>query len=325
MKRFKQILCVLDSDSPEKTTLERALTLAENNQARLKVVAVTPGMRTFVGLPGVANPAGLLATVVNEQLQKLQSLLEPYRDEIGVETEVLQGTPFLQIIREVLRCGHDLVIKSPEQLDFLDQLFGSNDMHLLRKCPCPVWLIKPSATKAYRCILAAVDVDDSLPADEAAVSRDLNHRILELASSVALADFAELHIVHVWDAPGEGLMRGVLLNKPEAQVDTYIRQIENQRSRGLKTLVKEVSAGQDGKGLDYLKPKTHLLKGWARKEIPLIAKRIDADLLVMGTVARTGVPGFIMGNTAETILNQIDCSVLAIKPSGFATPVSLEE
>ena len=79
--------------------------------------------------------------------------------------------------------------------------------------------------------------------------------------------------------------------------------------------------GQDT--LDYLKPRTHLVQGWARKEIPALAKRIEADLVVMGTVARTGVPGFIMGNTAETILNQIDCSVLAIKPPGFKTPVTL--
>jgi nucleotide-binding universal stress UspA family protein len=32
-----------------------------------------------------------------------------------------------------------------------------------------------------------------------------------------------------------------------------------------------------------------------------------------------------MGNAAETILNQIDCSLLAIKPEGFTTPVTLEE
>ena len=67
------------------------------------------------------------------------------------------------------------------------------------------------------------------------------------------------------------------------------------------------------------------MKGWARQEIPAVAKRIDADLVVMGTVGRTGVPGFIMGNTAETILNQINCSVLAIKPPGFSTPVTLED
>ena len=70
-------------------------------------------------------------------------------------------------------------------------------------------------------------------------------------------------------------------------------------------------------------PERHLIKGWARKEIPAFAKSIDADLIVMGTVGRTGIPGFIMGNTAETILNQIDCSVLAIKPPGFETPVTL--
>ncbi len=46
--------------------------------------------------------------------------------------------------------------------------------------------------------------------------------------------------------------------------------------------------------------------------------------VVMGAVARTGIPGFIMGNTAETILNQIGCSVLAVKPPGFVTPVTLE-
>ena len=45
----------------------------------------------------------------------------------------------------------------------------------------------------------------------------------------------------------------------------------------------------------------------------------------MGTVARTGIPGLIMGNTAEAILEQLDCSVLAIKPPGFVTPVSLQD
>jgi nucleotide-binding universal stress UspA family protein len=45
----------------------------------------------------------------------------------------------------------------------------------------------------------------------------------------------------------------------------------------------------------------------------------------MGTVARTSIPGFFIGNTAEAILEQIDCSVLAVKPDGFETPVSSED
>jgi nucleotide-binding universal stress UspA family protein len=49
--------------------------------------------------------------------------------------------------------------------------------------------------------------------------------------------------------------------------------------------------------------------------------RLNVDLVVMGTVARAGIPGFFMGNTAESILNQIDCSVLTVKPPGFVSPV----
>jgi nucleotide-binding universal stress UspA family protein len=80
--------------------------------------------------------------------------------------------------------------------------------------------------------------------------------------------------------------------------------------------------GEDA--IDYLKPRAHLIKGSARKEVPTLSRHLEADLIVMGTVARTGIPGFIMGNTAEAILNQIDCSVLAVKPPGFVTPVTLE-
>ena len=88
--------------------------------------------------------------------------------------------------------------------------------------------------------------------------------------------------------------------------------------------MREADAKLGSDAMDYLKPQLHLLKGSARKEIPALAKRLQVDCIVMGTVARTGIPGFIMGNTAETILEQIDCSVLALKPPGFVTPVALE-
>ena len=45
---------------------------------------------------------------------------------------------------------------------WLDRLFGSDDMHLLRKCPCPVWLMKPGETANYRCVAAAIDIDEGL-------------------------------------------------------------------------------------------------------------------------------------------------------------------
>jgi nucleotide-binding universal stress UspA family protein len=327
MKRFKDILCVVEHDKVCKSALERAVTLAENNQANLTVIAVAPFVTAGIGMPeGGPISADLQAATVNSHTQELEALAAPYRQRIEIETKVLVGTPFLEIIREVLRNGRDLVIKMAEQYDWLDRWFGSNDMHLLRKCPCPVWLIKPQEPKSYRRILAAVDVDDTYPPQEIETRHALNRQILEMAASLVLAEFAELHIGSAWDAIGESAMRhGVFVGRPEEEVIAYVGQVRRQHETNLDALMREVAAyvGQDA--LDYLKPRTHLIKGGPRKEIPALAKQIEADLVVMGTVARTGIPGFFMGNTAETILDQLECSVLAIKPPGFTTPVTPED
>lgn len=325
MQRFKNILYVVQNTEECKPSLERAVTLAENNQARLTVVDVVERITAGIGLPeGGPVSADLHAAMVNEHARKLESLIDPYLKRVEIKTKVLTGVHFLEIIREVLRNGHDLVIKNPETENWLRQFYGSDDMHLLRKCPCPVWLIKPGVTTSYRRILATVDVDDAYPPAKLKSQRALNQQILEMAVSLALSDSAELHILHAWEAIGESAMRGVFMSTPEEKIIAYIEQVRQRHAAALDALLHEVTSNLGNNTLDYVKPRTHLVKGSARKEIPAFAKQIEADLVVMGTVARTGVPGFIIGNTAETILNQIDCSVLAIKPPGFQTPVSPE-
>jgi universal stress protein E len=326
MKRFKTILCVAAPGEACTIALERAVTLAENNQARLTVVDIVEDIAAGTRMPeGLPTAADLQAAMVSAQAQGLETLVDPYRERIQIQTGVLKGTPFLEIVREVMRSGCDLVIKIPEARDWLDRLLGSDDLHLLRKCPCPVWLIKPQAQKSYRRILAAVDVEDAYPPAELKSRRALNQQILEIALSLALSDFAELHVVHAWEAIGESAMRSTFMHTPEGEINAYVEQVRRHRAAGLDALMREVTSSLGEELRDYLKPRTHLVEGWARKEIPAVAARVEAELVVMGTVARTGVPGFIMGNTAETILNQIDCSVLAIKPPGFVTPVTLED
>jgi len=72
-----------------------------------------------------------------------------------------------------------------------------------------------------------------------------------------------------------------------------------------------------------LSPRLHLSKGPAKTMIAIVEEGLRADLVVMGTIARTGISGLIIGNTAESILDQLTCSVLAIKLPGFSTPVKL--
>ena len=325
MTIFKSILCVVDIREDCTAALDRAVALAENNQASLTVVDMVDRITVGIGMPkGDLVFADLQSAMETSHVQKLETLIDPYRQKIPIKTKVLSGTRFLEIIRQVLRHKHDLVIKVPEKLAWLDRLFGSDDMNLLRECPCPVWLVKPQAEKSYNRILAAVDVDDAYPSAELESRHALNQQILEMAASLALSDFAELHVVVVWRVFNESILHSSRLNLPEAEIIAYVAQERHKHEASLDMLMHGV-AGKLGKdAAEYINPRTHLVKGSARKEIPALAKQLAADVIVMGTVARTGVPGFIMGNTAETILNQIDCSVLAIKPPGFETPVRLE-
>jgi hypothetical protein len=66
-------------------------------------------------------------------------------------------------------------------------------MHLMRKCPCPVWAIKTTNHKPFNRILAAVDTS---PSEEKETS--LNRKIMNLAISLAHSEGSELHIVHCW-------------------------------------------------------------------------------------------------------------------------------
>ncbi|MCF6324564.1 MAG: universal stress protein [Gammaproteobacteria bacterium] len=326
MQRFKNILFIATPDSDSEVALERAITLANNNQARLTVVEVIDKIPPNIKLPdGAPSPEEFQAKRVMKHQQVLEERGAPWNNNIEIQIKVLIGIPFLEIIYEVLRNGRDLVIKEAESSGLLDRVFGSEDMHLLRKCPCPVWLVKPKSPRAYRRILAAVDADDFYPPEELNTRHRLNLKILEIASSLALSECAELHVVHAWKAIDEGVMRHAFVDLSEEKIALHIEAERQQNRHNLNALMNETVNKLDQNTLEYIKPQTHLLKGYPRKNIPQLAGEIKADIIVMGTVARTGIPGFFMGNTAETILNQIDCSVIAVKPSGFETPVSFEE
>ena len=326
MQRFKNILCIVNTELNDTPVLEHAAKLAANNQARLTVVEVIdeiPPNTTL--LERTLSPVDLQEKIVMEHQKKLEEMVSPWSKKIEIKSKLLTGTLFLEVIYEVLRKEHDLVFKMAESGDLLNRVFGSDDMHLLRKCPCPVWLVKPNSPKSYQKIMATVDVDDNYPSEEINARNLLNHQVLEMASSLTLSESAELHIVSVWDAIGEGAMRYGFIHTPENEINDYVEEIRQKLNHNLKKLLGEITDKLGRDSLEYINPKIHFIKGHARIDVPKFAEKINTDLVVMGTVARTGLPGLFMGNTAESILNQLDCSVLAVKPQGFVTPVILEE
>ncbi|SFN06748.1 universal stress protein [Dokdonella immobilis] len=322
MNEFKKILYVCEEAASQDASILRAVSLAENNQAELTVIDVVPavseGFRMRFGGRTSNDP---VASMVDASRKRIEALIEPYAERLKIRVDVLVGRTYLEAIRVVLENGHDLLIKPAENPGYIERIFGSQDMQLLRNCPCPVWLTRADEAPKCRNILAAVDLDPDRPDP---VEESLNRQILGLAGSLAFSDFATLHVVHVWDAPGESMVR-LWANDPAVASSDYVEGVRSSHASAFNLLRQELKAriGEDASA--FLSPEFHLRRGVAASVIPELAKHVQADLVVMGTVARTGIAGLLIGNTAEGVFEQLQCSVLAAKPAGFVSPVKLEQ
>jgi universal stress protein E len=311
MQRFKNILLVLNPEVGGKVALDKAVSLARQNDARLtlfSVVYMHPDLDRYPDSVGET----LLTDYVSDRRQWLQDFM-PTLQERGVDGEVVvvTGIHFLEIIRQVLREQHDLVITTAEEKKGLRaHVFGTTSMHLMRKCPCPVWVVKRAQTRPYARILAAVDPSVYDPKRDS-----LNPLILQLASGIARKEAGELHIIHVWHLFGESYVRN--RGMAEKNVQEAKAHEKMQHKQRLDTLLGRVDVTD-------LKPYLHLIEGDPDERIPELVVAQGIDLLVMGTVCRTGIAGFLIGNIAEEVLNQVDCSVMTVKPDSFVTPVTLE-
>ena len=320
MKLFKHILYVSEVSVVQEPSIARAVSVAENNQADLTVIDVIPALTAGTGmLPGGHTSGELQTAMVSERRKGLESLVEPYKNRLRIRLEVLVGKTYLEVIRTILRHKYDLLMKPAENPNFIERLFGSDDMQLLRNCPCSVWLTRSEEKSDYGCILAAVDIDLDMP-DE--TEQHLNRQILELSGSLAISKFAALNVLHVWDAPFEKKVRS--WSDSEA-VLAYVDGERSRHDRAFTRLGKELRDHIGPEAYDHLSPQFHLRRGAPSTVIPQTVKELEADLVVMGTVARTGIAGWLIGNTAEAILEQLQCSVLAVKPPGFVSPVKLAE
>lgn len=326
MFRFANILCVLEPEQQSSLALTRSVRLAESNQAKLTVISIIEPPSIFKRFAmEQEDEQQIEVEFIQQHLEALTKQVKQHTQDKHVEIRVLMGTPFVEIIRQVLLCQFDLVVKSPQSQDWIDRLLGSNDMHLLRKCPCPVLMVKPDANDTFDNILATVDVEDDLERDEARVQQQLNRTVLSMAGAFAINEAASLHIGSVWNSDGEDFLRHSGFAKmPPEKVDKIVADLRQDLRKSLDDAIITMRQDLGKEAANYLAPQVHFVKGVASQEIAKLTQSLAIDLIVMGTVARVGVQGFIIGNTAEQILEQVNCSVLAVKPPGFKTPISLQ-
>jgi nucleotide-binding universal stress UspA family protein len=315
----ERILVVADT-RPQQVALETALALADAHGAALEAIACVEPPRDLATIARLSNeePERMIADAVARTRAEVGARLAEIVPDRPVKLSVLVGKAYLEIIRHVGRTGCDLVIKKAEPLSGMDRfLFSSTDQQLLRKCPCPVWLQTATAPPRPHRVLAAVDLD-TWDADQPDTLRDLNRRVIDAACAIATGSQAEVVVLHAWDAVGEGLIWAFGGGShPRLSSQRYVNEVFDARQKAMTQFLAEVQ--------DEIGPGQRLVpllaQGTPEQVIQDQSRAVAADVVVMGTVARTGLSGVVIGNTAENILNSIDCPVLAVKPDGFVSPL----
>jgi nucleotide-binding universal stress UspA family protein len=168
-----------------------------------------------------------------------------------------------------------------------------------------VWIA--DADQKYRCdrILAAID-----PSTDDSAKLKLNVDALSLAAELATSTGASLYVINAWLPLGESLFRTHL---PEASLRKYIADARRYAHMEMANLLARCNTRIPPSNV-------HVIRGDRHEVIAGFAAQRHIDLIVMGNVGRTGISGLVIGNTAEQVLRQAQCSVLTIRPDALVVP-----
>lgn len=307
-KGIRQILLAHRGLSIRQRFPAQVLWFAKEQQARLHLVNVAPPVANSLRQTRPSSAAELETPLLTERERALERLANKAREkELKVTTRVRVGVPHLELIREAVTTKADMVAVLEQERTGLVG-FGDTTMRLLRDCPCPVWVIRSPLKRSHRRIMAAVDLGS-----RGDVVNRPNRRILEAAATFASAEGAKLYVFHAWWVWGEQLLRA-RGPKAAAEAERLLWDTRTTRKRRLAALVK--SAVPDGIDVE-----ARLEKGLPTILVPEVTRQLQANVLVMGTLSQVGERGVRIGDTAQRILERLDCSVVAVKPDGFTTPV----
>ena len=240
-----------------------------------------------------------------ERLSKLAASVAKTGDRLRVR--VRWDYPVHEsLVREVLREGVDLVIAESHRHGRAARVFLSNtDWQLIRLCPCPLLFVRTTRPYARLKVLAAVD-----PLHAHAKPESLDHQILDAARDLAETYRGRAHAAYCYQ-PVVPLIAGDVTQPVPLPIDIADEYLKEVRSV-FQSLVAPYGLGPR---------RSHLVPGHASVEIPALAGTIDAGLVVMGAVSRSGLKRLFIGNTAERVIDDVKSDVLVLKPAGFKTPV----
>ncbi|MBL4764300.1 MAG: universal stress protein UspE [Colwellia sp.] len=313
METYQNILVVIDPTTDEQKALKRAIDLAstiKNSGAnQIKVCAFLSIFDFSYEMTTILSSDErdvMRQSVIKDKELWLENLINQLNPDIEINCQVVwHNRPFEAIIDRVIKQGYDLVIKGTHQHDkFKSVIFTPTDWHILRKCPCPVLLVKEHNWPSNGNILAALNVGS----DEAE-HHSLNVKITEEAKKLALLIQANVHLVNSF--PGTPV--NIAIEIPEFNSTEYNETMLKHHQQAMIAHANQ---------FDISVVNTHVEEGLPETVIEQVAAKLDAELVILGTIGRTGISAALIGNTAEHVIDQLNCDVLALKPDGYISPLA---
>ncbi|MBQ4836743.1 MULTISPECIES: universal stress protein UspE [Pseudoalteromonas] len=305
MDKIKRILTVIDPTKEQQNSLERSISLAQTTGAEITAfLSIYDFSYEMTTMLSKEEREAMRLAVIKDREAWINVLIEQYTD-LDIQAKVVwHNRPYEAIIEEVLNEQFDIVIKSTHQHDTLKSvIFTPTDWHLIRKCPAPVLLVKDQAWPEHGEIIAAVNsVSDN---DQ---HQELNQRIIKDAKFICNLANASLSLVNTYPATPVN----IAIEIPEFNPSQYSEAVKKHHEDETWSLANQ---------FEIAKEKCIIEEGLPEDVIPSVAEKKSAELVVIGTVGRTGLSAALIGNTAEHVIDSLDCDVLALKPDGYKSPL----
>ena len=236
----------------------------------------------------------------NQGLQRTRALLEelaePLRSKsVPCEVEVSPGPAASAFVRNVQEKNADLLIIGKRTQPASDgRNLGGVSLEVIRCAPCLVSVVRSAAEPLPEVLVAATD------------GGPMGERVLEAAAGIASINSATLHILHAVQIGIEIQMEGG---------DAERRFVAERREKVRKSARAAAEANGFGGRLEV-----HAGVATPGQAVFEAVERLKPDAVVLGTVSRSGIPGILVGNTAEELLTSLNCSLIVEKPADFIAP-----
>lgn len=299
---LQKMLAVIDPSTHEQPSLTRAIQLAEANQGQVTALLCVYDLSYELNtLLSSDEREALRRAYINGQQKWLLATVEHHTQSTDVSIDlrvVWHKRSYEATIAETQSCHYDVIIKATQEHNTLKaMIFTPSDWHLLRQSKTPLWFVKNEAWPQDGVILGAINV-----VSEDKAHRDLNHKITQQCLAIAQQSRGVPHFVSAY--PGSSL--SIAIDIPDFDPQVYDQSVLSHQQRCMQTHAQTTGIATE---------QCHVKQGLPEDVIPTLAQELEAQLVVIGTVRRQGLSAAFIGNTAEQVIDHLQCDILALPPS----------